>query len=94
MQSENTPEIEYAPMPDVAELEPHYPFTCVVCGHEQNARPSIFMKMSINTGSGKCLNCAADLHLEIAADNTRMVSQRYAEWLATFNVVSAEAGEE
>lgn len=94
MQSENTPKIDYAPMPNVAELEPHYPFACATCGHEQNARPSIFMEMGINTGSGQCLNCAAYLHLEIAVDNTRMISRRYSEWLLTFNVVSTEAGEE
>jgi len=94
MQSENTPKIDHSPMPEVDELEPHYPFVCSVCGHEQNARPSIFMRMGINSGHGSCMSCGTFLHLEIAPDNTHIISKPHDEWLRSFGIEPMKAGDE
>ena len=51
------------------EVKERYPFTCCSCGHEQSARPSIFMTMMmLNEGGGTCLSCGVYLMLEIGED--------------------------
>lgn len=67
-------------MSNETEFKEAYPFTCVVCGHEQIAQISIFMHMGLNSGHGSCLQCRTFLHLEIQGD--RMVSQEWEAWLA------------
>lgn len=62
------------------ELKESYEFTCVTCGYEQMAAPSIVMELGINSGHGSCLNCNTFLHLEIAPNGEFMISQAWDEY--------------
>ncbi len=64
-------------------LKKSYDFTCVVCGYEQCAKPSMMMDVfGINSGHGSCLRCRTFLHLEIEPDGEFMISQDWDEHLA------------
>ena len=68
------------PLPMPEKLEDAYEFTCVICAHSQLAAPSIFMTWGINTGSGDCMNCGLEHHLEIDVDTNAMLATPRREW--------------
>lgn len=71
------------PVDKPADLKDAYEFDCAACGHNQMAAPSIMMTaFGLNSGAGNCLECKVHLHLEIAPDNTKMVSEIWSEWAA------------
>lgn len=75
----------------MSDLKKSYPFECVLCGHGQPARPSLFMENGIlNNGSGRCLGCGVVLHLWISGDV--MVSQRYDDYLELLANESSPTG--
>lgn len=64
-------------------LKASYDVECAVCGHPQQAAPSLSMLIfGINSGAGTCGKCQAYLHLEITPDlgGDRMSSMEWDEW--------------
>jgi transcription elongation factor Elf1 len=80
-------------MPE-GELRQYYDFNCAACGSLQSALPSWSMESGRNSGVGTCGSCGEFLHLEIAPENDRMISERWDDFVlklqASLKVVSYE----
>ena len=66
-------------------MKERYDVTCVNCGHEFLAAPSLAMRgFELNTGFASCPKCGEHLHLEISPDieGDKMISIRHAEHIA------------
>lgn len=60
-----------------------YDFVCCNCGAKLWAKPSMMMKLGMNSGHASCLECKEFLHLEIdgGIDGKNMISKLWNEFL-------------
>jgi len=74
--------VKLSSLPDGYELKEHYDVTCPTCGHEFCFRPSLFMTMGYNQGSGTCLKCKAHLTLRIDTSTGNGAADEYKGYVA------------